>query len=317
VGQRLKRLGVMGTMVWDTIYRWGSAGPVEEWGGVSYALAAFEAALAPDWVIVPLIKVGRDLSDRANLFFQRLTHRAGAARLIEVPEPNLRITLRYVSEGRRSESRTGSIPSWTWEEIGPLIRDLDALYINFISGHEIDLPTAAALRRGFDGPIYADLHSLFLQQAPDGTLQPRGVPNIGSWFECFDVVQLNEDELGRLEGEPIEIAARALAAGVRLFVVTVGPRGAIYFLSPPFALRGPRAAGRGPVQTARVAAPPVPPGDPTGCGDVFGATLFARLLDGVPPEPALVEANRLAARNVSMYGATDLQYHLRGELVPR
>jgi sugar/nucleoside kinase (ribokinase family) len=209
------------------------------------------------------------------------------------------------------------VPSWTWEEIGPLVRDLDALYVNFISGHEIDLPTAAALRRGFDGPIYADLHSLFLQQAPDGTLQPRGVPNIGSWFECFDVVQLNEDELGRLEGEPIEIAARALAAGVRLFVVTVGARGAIYFLSPPFALRGPAAAGRGPVQTARVAAPPVPPGDPTGCGDVFGATLFARLLDGVPPEPALVEANRLAARNVTTYGATDLQYHLRGELVPR
>lgn len=312
----MKRLGVMGTMVWDTIYRWGGGPAVQEWGGVSYALAAFEAALPSDWTIVPLIKVGRDLSARANVFFHRLTRRAGAARLIEVPEPNMRVTLRYVSEGRRTESRQGGVPSWSWEELGPMVRDLDALYVNFISGREIDLATAAALRRGYGGPVYADLHSLFLRQAPDGTLEPTGVPDIASWFACFDVVQLNDDELGRVGGEPMEVAAGALAAGVRLFVVTVGPRGAIYFTFPNFRLRGRQAMPPGPVQTARVPAPSTPAGDPTGCGDVFGATLFAWLLDGAAPDVALAEANRLAARNVTAHGATDLQYHLRGELVP-
>jgi sugar/nucleoside kinase (ribokinase family) len=58
-------------------------------------------------------------------------------------------------------------------------------------------------------------------------------------------------------------------------------------------------------------------GDPTGCGDVFGATLVARLLEGGDVEAALAEANRLAARNVSARGATHLHYHLRGAIAPR
>ncbi|HXV86429.1 MAG TPA: carbohydrate kinase family protein [Gemmatimonadales bacterium] len=313
----MKRLGVMGTMVWDTIYRWGATQPVEEWGGVAYALAALEASLPPEWSIVPLIKVGRDLAPQANTFLHRLTRRAGASRLIEVPEPNNRITLRYLTEARRAESLRGGVPGWTWAELGPMVRDLDALYINFISGREVDLPTATALRRGFPGPIYADLHSLFLHHAPDGSLMPCGLPDAGSWFACFDVVQLNEEEMGRLDGAAMEVAARALAAGVRLLVVTVGARGTIYFTSPTFTLP-PRPAVSGPVRTARVPAPQVSEaGDPTGCGDVLGATLLARLLAGDDLELALTEANRLAARNVSARGATDLQYHLRGELLPR
>jgi sugar/nucleoside kinase (ribokinase family) len=56
-------------------------------------------------------------------------------------------------------------------------------------------------------------------------------------------------------------------------------------------------------------------GDPTGCGDVFGATVVARLLGGDPLEAAVREANRLAARNVSAHGATGLQHHLRGGIL--
>ncbi len=68
----------------------------------------------------------------------------------------------------------GGVPGWTWPELGPLVADLDALYINFISGFEMCLGTAQALRRGFAGPIYADLHSLFLGMQRDGvrSLQP-------------------------------------------------------------------------------------------------------------------------------------------------
>ena len=55
-----------------------------------------------------------------------------------------------------------------------MVRDLDALYVNFISGFELCLGTAQALRQGFRGPIYADLHSLFLGMQHDGirVLQP-------------------------------------------------------------------------------------------------------------------------------------------------
>jgi sugar/nucleoside kinase (ribokinase family) len=77
-------------------------------------------------------------------------------------------------------------------------------------------------------------------------------------------------------------------------------------------LEGP---GEGPVRTALVSAPPVDATDPTGCGDVFGATCCARLLAGDPVEDAVRTATRAAARNAIYRGATGLAAHLRGELV--
>ena len=55
-------------------------------------------------------------------------------------------------------------------------------------------------------------------------------------------------------------------------------------------------------------------GDPTGCGDVWGATYFSRLLAGDMLSDAIVAANRAAARNVEHRGASGLAQHLRGEL---
>src|SRR6185503_15982327 len=73
VGEVLRRLGVVGSMVWDTIHGRDPAQPaVEEWGGISYALAAIDATLSEDWAIVPLIKVGRDLAPQASEFLRSL-----------------------------------------------------------------------------------------------------------------------------------------------------------------------------------------------------------------------------------------------------
>ena len=55
--------------------------------------------------------------------------------------------------------------------------------------------------------------------------------------------------------------------------------------------------------------------DPTGCGDVFGASAFSRLLAGDPVEIALAHANQMAGRNATFRGASGLAQHLRGELV--
>jgi sugar/nucleoside kinase (ribokinase family) len=84
--------------------------------------------------------------------------------------------------------------------------------------------------------------------------------------------------------------------------------------------RGDAAFLSGAVRTALVAAatPRVKggDGDPTGCGDVFGATLFSRLLCGDTFADALHSAVRAAARNVEFRGASGLAHHLRGELIP-
>jgi hypothetical protein len=325
------KVGVVGSLVWDLIHgRDPLAPPTEEWGGIAYALGGLDASLPPDWEIVPLIKVGRDLASEAAELLRGLARLTPGGRCIEVPAPNNRVVLHYQSAERRCERMSGGVPGWTWAELGPMVRDLDAIYLNFISGFELALGTAQALRQGFRGPIYADLHSLFLGMHHDGirVLQPLADP--AAWFGCFDVVQLNEDEMRQLSPDPLSLSAQALGAGVSLLVVTLGPKGAAYIAAPGFEGwgTGGQAVGRadgqtggradGPtstVRTALIAAPHVETLDPTGCGDVFGAAAAARLLAGDGVELALGHAAALAARNAAFRGAGGLSRHLRGELL--
>ena len=73
-------------------------------------------------------------------------------------------------------------------------------------------------------------------------LQP--LPDAPAWFGCFDVVQLNEDEMRQLSPDPLTLAAQALGAGVSLLVVTLGPKGAAYVAAPGFdGLADGRAGG--------------------------------------------------------------------------
>ena len=295
-------------MVWDTIYGRDPAQPaVQEWGGISYALSAIDATLPDDWQIVPLIKVGRDLAPKANEFLRTLRHTPHAARFMEVPEPNNRVTLRYESAERRCEQMAGGVPPWTWAELGPLVRDLDGLYVNFISGFELNLEAAQLLRRGFANFIYADLHSLFLGKESDGTRVLRTLPEASRWFSAFNVIQLNEDEMSQLGPDPLATAADAMREGCTAVIVTLGPKGAAYFTGNP-------------IRTARVPVPPVhsafaaDTNDPTGCGDVFGGAAAAALVAGASIEEAVRTGTQLGTRNVSHRGATGLRDHLLGRL---
>ncbi len=309
-----RRVGVIGSLVWDTIHGRDPAGaPVEEWGGIAYALAGLDASLSEDWQIVPLIKVGRDLASRAAELFRTIEHLAPGSRPIEVDAPNNRVELHYEQSMRRCERMSGGVPGWIWPELGPLVADLDALYLNFISGFELCLGTAQALRQGFRKPIYADLHSLFLGMHHDGVRQIQPLPDAPSWFECFDVVQLNEEEMGQLSDEPFGVAAHALARGTRALLVTLGSRGVAYVADPGFDGFGRPGPG-GAIRSARLAPPQVELADATGCGDVLGGATMGRLLAGDALESAIAHGNRLAARNAALRGASRLAPLLRGEL---
>jgi hypothetical protein len=320
---RKRRVGVIGSFVWDVIHgRDPRDAPVEEWGGITYALGAIDAALTPSWEFVPILKVGYDLAESARQFVSALDRVAPGTAPIEVPHPNNRVVLHYQSAERRCEHLSGGVPKWTWLGLKPLLADLDALYINLISGFELDLETAQLIRQHFRGPIYCDLHSLLLAVQPDGmrTLQP--LPNAAAWFRCFDLIQVNEDEMSMIATDPMALAATAFAEGVSALTVTLGKNGVVYFAAPGFHqlsdLDRPHIARpTGAIRTAKVPAKPTRhtgPGDPTGCGDVWGATYFSRLLAGDKLETAIDRALEAAARNVDHRGATGLADYLRGEL---
>ena len=117
----------------------------------------------------------------------------------------------------------------------PLIRDLDALYVNFISGFEIDLATMQLLRQHFRGPIYCDLHSLLLAVQPGGLRTPRPLAEVAEWCRCADLIQVNEDEM-ELMAPDADGAGRDGARGGRrgALSVTLGSRGVVYFAPPEF-----------------------------------------------------------------------------------
>ena len=340
----MPRVGILGSLVWDQIYgRDPLTEPVEEWGGIAYALASLDASVAPGWEIVPLIKVGQDLAPKAREFLGGLEHITPGGRCVEVPAPNNRVVLHYYSTERRTERMSGGVPGWTWGELGPMVRDLDALYINFISGFELALGTAQALRQGFRGPIYVDLHSLLLGMQHDGVRVPRPLQDASSWLGCFDVVQLNEDEMRQLSPDPLSLAAEAIGAGTSLLIVTLAAKGAAYVAAPGFdgwatavgrydgtaveaeadapdsgalpSYRRTVLPSAAALRTALIPAPTVDALDPTGCGDVFGAAAAAKLFAGEPVEAAIRHANAMAARNAAFRGAGGLSRHLRGELV--
>jgi hypothetical protein len=245
---------------------------------------------------------------------------------VSVPWPNNRVELRYLDDERRSEVLTGGVPGWTWAGLQPLLAGLDALYVNLISGFELDLETAMLLRQHFRGPIYCDLHSLVLAVQPSGLRTPHPLPRVADWCRCFDLLQVNEDELSMMAPDGFALAATALANGVLSLVVTLGPRGAVYFAPPTFSRLADRASGASSLSASSGAlrtslmAPSAElvrvKGDPTGCGDVFGATYYSRMLAGDIITDALRAALDAAARNVEHRGATGLAHFLRGELSP-
>lgn len=297
-----RRLGVLGTLVWDTIHGPDEEGPVEEWGGIAYSLSAFEAVGPPGWRAMPIVKVGRDLRDEAFRLLRSYSRVSSLEGVRVVEEPNNRVDLHYLDESTRRERLRGGVPGWEWRELAPLVAGCDAVYVNFIAGWELRLPAARRLHREFGGPAYADLHSLLLEVGSDGARHHRPIDEGGCWVRCFDYVQVNEEELAVLAAgsgeDPWTFAASAVEDGARAVFVTRGRDGASWVAGGG----GPGSARRGRLPPPR----PVEGGDPTGCGDVWGVGCFGALLQGAGPEEAVARANEVAARNAETRGGTGL-----------
>jgi len=117
------------------------------------------------------------------------------------------------------------------------------------------------LRRGFPRFVYGRPAQPLPRKEADGLRVPRTLPQAPAWFGCFDVVQLNEDEMSQLGPNSLAIAADALRQGCSTLCVTLGKRGAAYFTGNP-------------IRTELIPAPVMHQAafdqvvDPTGCGDV-------------------------------------------------
>jgi len=304
-------LGVIGTLVWDTIIPHDPAMTIYEgWGGITYSLEALQATLGPSWTVLPIVKVGSDFHEAARSLVGRYPAVSSLDGLIEVREPNNRVELRYVDAGSRRETLSGGVPAWTWSELRPLAQRCDALYVNLIAGWELDRPVVERLGDTYDRPAYLDVHSLVLGVSETGSRIPRVVPDWDRWVGAFDFVQLNENELASLipgPGDPWTALEGVLNGRTAALFVTRGRQG-VRYVACESALDGlaRKNAGAGssrPVTGQVDVVQAIDVGDPTGCGDVWGAVCFGSLVSGAPVEIAIRKANRVAAQAAMHRGA--------------
>ncbi|MFN2432283.1 MAG: carbohydrate kinase family protein [Gemmatimonadota bacterium] len=327
----LPALGVIGTVVLDRIQPFIGEGrapsrPVRSMGGITYALHAL-AALGPHpSAVVPILHLGADASSfvRAELAGLGVDTRF----LLSTSARQNAVELRYTSPEQRHEVLSGGVPPLRPADLGGFLREVDALYVNFVAGNELTLAGMRSVRRGFAGAIYADLHSLLLGRTRAGLRLPRPLRAWREWVACFDIVQCNAQEAALLRrgsrsagprsgtrgagsrrgGSPRPLAeARAeslarevLRLGPRLFIVTSGA--------------GPVRAWPARGRSWRVTPPPGKRvRDPTGCGDVLGGAFCAlHLLRGLPAGEALARAVRAASLNATRSGTDGLTDELRG-----
>ena len=147
---------------------------------------------------MPIVKVGEDLHESADGFLATLNGLSSVDFVRPVPEANNRVSLFYHDRSRRCERLTGGVPGWRAAEIEKAALSCDALYVNFISGWELDLEAAAVVGDGFAGPAWCDVHSLILGVGDGGVREPRRLEDREAWLGAFDLLQVNEDELGIL-----------------------------------------------------------------------------------------------------------------------
>lgn len=291
---RSRTLGIVGTMVLDRIVP-VDADPIEGWGGIGYAVAAAAATLPADWDVRVVARVGEDLFDEVEGVLSSIPR--CELRLTAVPEPNNRVELVYQDGERRTEYLSGGVSGWDAPELAEALLGCDAVLLNFISGHELELADLEDLRRSLDATLYADVHSLFLATQPGGTRTPRVLDEWRSWYACFDIVQMNEDEFSLLTRSPDGPRAleEVLEAGPGVACVTRGSRGARVAY---------RSQGRTLVEDVTLMHSRS--GDPTGCGDIWGAVMCGRLLAGAGEVQAAEAANRVAAANLDHHGVAGL-----------
>lgn len=290
---RLRELGVVGTVVEDTIDRPGEE-TVRDMGGAYYAVLTLSALLPDDAVAVPIVAVGEDTIERVRADWSGLP-RVSLEGVHPVPAVNNKVHIEYDAKGGREETLTGGVPALEWEHLEPWIDRLDAWCWNFVAGNEADLGTFGRVKRDRGGPLHLDVHSLCLGPPRAGRpREPRRPADWEAWIEGATWVQLNETEAGLLWGNhpgPLprdreaELARRVHGLGAEGVVITRGERGASWL---------PREGARLDVAAHG------PARDPTGCGDVLGAAWVAlRAGHGLDGEAALrgaVRAGSAAAR---------------------
>lgn len=285
---------VLGHLVLDEIHSF-DGNVYRSPGGIAFPLTTFAALTAAGDRLLPVFPFGKD----ARAVMQSLGEEfpeIASEHCWEVEEENTRVRLFHVSASQYNTQLVRSLDEIDGERIAPLLGVADLVYLNMMTGNDISLETAAALR-GKARLVYIDLHMIAYRVHPDGRREPAPSEHWKQWLNAGDVLQCNEREFAALlpagSGEVERIQQVFEVSGPRYFVLTRGEAGADIYHEGKHALHVP------PVAAAQTV-------DPTGCGDAFGSTLAFGLARGEKLENAARRAAIAASFVAGLPGSTGI-----------
>ena len=187
------------------------------------------------------------------------------------------------------------------------LNKFDGIFINMITGFDINVEDVQQIRKNYNGQIYIDIHSLARGIDDNYRRDFRKIPEVEEWISSVDIVQANDHELFTLSEKKTEkeIAEELLHIGAKIILVTKSARGAsVYTMKngEVFSLSIPRIQ----IETK----------NKVGCGDVFGAAFFSFYIKDKNIEKAFTIAN-IAGGCIASYSEIKKMKDLKDDVLSR
>ncbi len=304
----MKRIGILGQPCIDEIIHPGNKDMQRTLGGVLYSFAAMERLMREantgsfvpiSWFSVP----DRLLLDPLIDTFRCMDRQSG---FWPIEVQTNRVLLVFRENGERAEHCPHILPSLTKDQLTPtLLESLDGIFVNMISGFDIDIETLeTVLSESKKRPyVHLDIHALVLgalsekeDYVPFGEgREPRGLKEWRRWLAIADSIQMNELEARWFADPEIKSESELLKyillsnqfPKLRYLILTRAERGATLF---DFEKEIVYNATPLPVNAIET----------TGSGDVFGSAFVFSLLSGTQPEEALQKSVEWASWNTTL-----------------
>ncbi len=290
------KYGLVGHLCLDVIHLVDGS-EVQSYGGIFFSLASLANIVDDGDLIYPVFGVGEVDYDK---FIQRIKSYPNVVTdgIFKFSGLTNRVHLFYQDRKERVECSTHIAKPIEFERLKILFdAGVDGIFINMISGFDIELEVLKRLRKVFDGYIHFDVHSATLGVDERNIRFRRRMSDWKEWFENVDTVQMNEFEsraIGEETWDDDTLAENVLNLGVKAMVITRASLGAtVYYFDDG-------------IKKANFKAYEVEVVDPTGCGDVFGSAFFYKYSKTLDPLASTDFANYVAGLNATIPGSTEI-----------
>ena len=162
------------------------------------------------------------------------------------------------------------------------LNKFDGIFINMITGFDINLKQMEEVRKEYNGLIYFDVHTFSRGVRDDMKRNFRRIPAFDKWAKTIDILQVNEEEIQTISDNKneIDIVREMFSYGIRILIVTKDEHGArAYFIE------------KNEIKSVFISAIKVKVLNKIGCGDVFGAVFFYNYIRKADIIDSLIAAN--------------------------